>query len=118
MQIKIGSIGKTVTGIEDINQEIFLILATPLGSVPHRPEYGSKIYEFLDKPMNIAKPLVLAEAWRALRKNSERFLVTDIKLVSASESGKFVFKIRGIPQSREVDEEVVLSVFADFTKSL
>jgi phage baseplate assembly protein W len=117
MQIKLGKIGEVITGLEDLNQEIFLILSTPLGSVPHRPTYGSRIYEYLDKPMNIAKPLILAEAWRALRKNSERFLITDIKLKSA-EPGKFVFVIKGIPQSKEVDEEVVLEVLADFTTYL
>lgn len=38
MQIKLGTFGQIVEGLDDLNQEILLILATPLGSVPHQPE--------------------------------------------------------------------------------
>lgn len=116
MQIKLGTFGQIVEGLDDLNQEILLILATPLGSVPHQPELGSRIYEYLDRPMNIAKPLIVAEAYRALKKNCTRFKVRSIKLVSASSSGKFVFKITGVPTDSQIDKEVVLSVFADFTR--
>lgn len=115
MQIKLGAVGETVTGIEDINQEVGLILTTPLGSIPHRPEFGSNIYQHLDKPMNIARPLIISEAYRAIRKNSERFSPLEIKLASASPSGKLVFRIRGTITDAQTDKEVVLSVLADFT---
>ncbi|MBI3584187.1 MAG: GPW/gp25 family protein [Nitrospinae bacterium] len=115
MQIKLGSVGKTLTGIEDINQEIGLILATPLGSIPHRPEFGSRIPEYLDKPQNVARPLIIAEAYRAIKINSERFKPSKIKLMSASASGKIVFKITGMITDSQTDQEVVLSVLADFT---
>ena len=29
MQIKLGKIGEVITGLEELNQEIFLILSTP-----------------------------------------------------------------------------------------
>ncbi len=116
MQIKIGVIGITVKGIEDINQEIGLILATPLGSIPHRPEFGSRIPEYLDKPQNVSRTLIIAEAFRALKANSERFTPKQIKLMSASPGGKLVFKITGMPKDTQTDKEVVLSVLADFTQ--
>ncbi len=115
MQLKLGAIGETVTGIADINQEVGLILATPLGSIPHRPEFGSRIPEYLDKPQNIARPLIVAEAYRALKANSERFTPEKIKLMSISAGGKMVFKITGMPKDAEIDKEVVLSVLTDFT---
>lgn len=115
MQIKLGAIGLKAEGLDDLNQEIGIILSTPLGSVPHMPEMGSRIYEYLDRPINIVKPLIIAEAYRALKRNCKRFKVSSIKLVAASSSGKFVFKIQGIPQDQQVDKEVVLSVLTDFT---
>ncbi|MBI4691689.1 MAG: GPW/gp25 family protein [Nitrospirae bacterium] len=116
MQIKLGAIGQTVEGIEDINQEIGLILTTPLDSIPHMPEFGSRIYQYLDKPQNIARSLIIAEAYRAIKKNSKRFKPSKVKLISASPSGKMVFKIPGTITDAQTDKEVVLSVLADFTK--
>ena len=115
MQIKLGSIGETLKGLADLNQEIRLILATPLGSVPHQPELGSRLYEYLDLPINIAKPLIIAEAYRALKKNCTRFEVTSIKLLPSSEPYKYVFQITGIPKDSEIDQEVILEVLTEFT---
>lgn len=115
MQIKLGAIGEKIEGIEDLTQEIYFILATPLGSVPHMPEFGSRIYEYLDRPMNIAKPLIIAEAYRAIKKNCTRFQISSIKLASTV-AGKFVFKITGKPQDPQIDKEVVLDVLTDFTR--
>jgi phage baseplate assembly protein W len=115
MQIKIGTIGLTVEGIEDINQEIGLILSTPLGSIPHLPEFGSRIPYYLDKPQNIARPLIIAEAYRGIKKNSTRFKPSSVKLMSASPTGKMVFKISGLPTDAQTDKEVILNVLADFT---
>lgn len=39
-------------------------IATPLGSIPHRPDFGSRIYEYLDRPLNPIAPLVIAEIHR------------------------------------------------------
>lgn len=116
MQIKLGAIGETVTGIEDINQEVRLILATPLGSIPHRPEFGSRIHFYLDKPQNAARPLIIAEAYRAIKKNSTRFKPSSVKLVSASPNGKMVFKITGILTDARMDKEVILNVLSDFSR--
>lgn len=116
MQIKLGAFGQVLGGLDDLNQEILLILATPLGSVPHQPELGSRIYEYLDMPMNIAKPLIVAEAYRALKKNCTRFKVTSVKLAAASESGKFVFKITGVPTDSKVENQIIINVLTDFTK--
>lgn len=113
-QIKLGSIGEIVTGLEDLNQEIKLILETPLGSIPHRPEYGSRIYEYLDLPINIAKPFIIAETYRAIKANCDRFEVIDVKVKDISPQGKFVIQVIGRPVSSEIDEVVKLEILANF----
>ncbi|MEM2073934.1 MAG: GPW/gp25 family protein [Candidatus Aenigmatarchaeota archaeon] len=115
-QIKLGAIGQIVTGLEDLNQEIKLILETPLGSVPHRPEYGSRIYEYLDLPINIAKPLIIAETYRAIKANCDRFEVIDVKVKEISPDGKLDISVIGRPFSSEIDEVVKLEILANFTK--
>ena len=116
MQLKIGSFGKVLTGLEDINQEIMLILTTPLGSIPHRPEFGSRIYEYLDKPVNMAKPLIIAESFRALRANSDRFYPTKITVYGVNFS-TITFKIMGYLTNSEDKNEIELEFLADFTKA-
>lgn len=113
-QIKLGSIGEIVTGLEDLNQEIKLILETPLGSIPHRPEYGSRIYEYLDLPINVAKPLIIAETYRAIKANCDRFEVIDVKVKDISPQGKFVIQVIGRPVLSEIDEVVKLEILANF----
>ena len=109
MQMKIGSIGETVDGIDDINQEIMLILTTPLGSIPHRPEFGSRIYEYLDKPISLIKPLVIAETYRAIKTNTDRFYPEKVSIADISGS-----KIRFIITGRIKDNSVTLDILADF----
>jgi phage baseplate assembly protein W len=114
MQLKIGEFGGILKGIEDINQEIMIILTTPLGSIPHRPEYGSRIFEYLDKPEDMARPLIIAESYRALRENSDRFYPEDIKVKSFSVE-QIRFEIIGDITDEESDREIALEVLADFT---
>ena len=49
-QYKLDTIGSVAEGKEDINQCIAIILLTPKGSVPHRPDFGSNIYKYIDYP--------------------------------------------------------------------
>ena len=60
--------GKIVTGIDEINQMIDLVLFTPVGAVPGNPEKGSKIDEMLDLPVMEVVPLVVKEIWRTVPK--------------------------------------------------
>jgi hypothetical protein len=80
-QPKLNKIGSVVEGIDDINQCIAIILATPKGSVPHRPDFGSDIYKYIDYPVNEAVPNIIRETIDAIRKWETR---VDIKNVTAS----------------------------------
>lgn len=41
------------TEAESIRQSIVLILTTPIGTLPLRPEFGSRLHEFLFRPFTI-----------------------------------------------------------------
>lgn len=66
-----------VTDVDDIHQEIILVLYTPLGADVHRPDFGSDWWEWIDAPVNVARPHIV----RGVVKAIERW-VTRIKLVS------------------------------------
>lgn len=37
---------------------------TPRGSIPHKPDYGSSLHEYIDRPINKVLPLVIGEIHR------------------------------------------------------
>ncbi|AVG15396.1 baseplate protein [Chromobacterium vaccinii] len=51
----------------DIDQCIRIILTTPKGSDPHRPDFGSDIHLYIDHPVSQAVPHVVREAVEAIR---------------------------------------------------
>ncbi len=55
-----------VVGLSDIDQAIRLILMTPKGADPHRPHFGSNIYQYLDYPINQIVPHLVREAVDAI----------------------------------------------------
>lgn len=55
-----------VTDIEDIEQALRLILTTPKGTDPHRPQFGSNIHLYLDYPVNQIIPHLVREAVDAI----------------------------------------------------
>jgi phage baseplate assembly protein W len=61
-QPKLGEPGSVVQGLDDIHQCISIILTTPLGADPHRPEFGSDVWRHIDKPIAEAFPLIVREA--------------------------------------------------------
>ena len=65
-QPKLNKIGFIVEDIDDIDQCIKIILMTRKGSVPHRPEFGSDIWQYIDAPINVAIPNIIREAMDAI----------------------------------------------------
>lgn len=65
-----------VTGVDDIEQEIRIVLLTPLGADPHRPDFGSDWWTWIDTPINVARAHIVRAVVGAL----ERW-VTRIRLV-------------------------------------
>ena len=57
-----------VEGVQDVDQAIHVILRTPKGSDPHRPEFGSNIHLYIDHPTNQAIPHLVREAVESIRR--------------------------------------------------
>jgi hypothetical protein len=69
-----------VEDIEDIRQSIRIILETPQGSDPLRPEFGSNIYQYIDRPIDRARPHLVREAVRAIRRWEPRVTVVRVQV--------------------------------------
>ncbi len=62
-QPKLNEIGSVVEDLDDIDQCIRIILMTRKGSDPHRPEFGSDIWQYIDAPVNITIPNIIRKQW-------------------------------------------------------
>ena len=59
--------GEVVEGLADVAQAIRIILTTPKGSDPHRPEFGADIWQYIDWPVTEARPQIVREVREAIR---------------------------------------------------
>jgi len=71
-------IGKVVQGIADINQCIAIILATPKGSDPLRPTFACDLWQWIDAPVNVARPALVKEIVEAITKWEPRVRVLSV----------------------------------------
>ena len=77
-QPALGRDGDIVTGLDDIAQAIAIVLTTPKGQVPHRPEFGSDLWRYLDRPVNTVRAAVIAETADAIAAHEPRARVRDV----------------------------------------
>ena len=61
-------LGNVVQGIADINQCIGIILSTPQGSDPLRPTFACDLWQWIDAPINVARPALVREIVEAVTK--------------------------------------------------
>ena len=80
-----------VQGLADIQQCIYIILVTRKGTDPTRPNFGCGIYEYIDKPMNIAVPNMKREIATAIRMYEPRVKI--IRILHTVEVAKLTFTI-------------------------
>lgn len=99
--------GKELSGIEHLKQSITDILTTPIGSRVMRRDYGARLFELIDRPIEkgFAVELYMATA-EALQKWEKRFKLERVQ-VKNIEDGKVTLLLRGIyvPEGREIDLE-------------
>lgn len=80
-QPALNSPGDIVQGLDDIGQSIHIILRTPRGSDPHRPEFGSDLQRYIDWPIEQAIPHVVRETVDAIRRWEPRCQLQSVKPV-------------------------------------
>lgn len=80
-QGKLGELGAIATNADDLNQCISTILLTPRGSLALDPEFASDLFDHVDKPLPVARPLVIRDTVEAIQKWEPR---VDVKSVEVS----------------------------------
>jgi hypothetical protein len=79
------STGKRLSGIDHLRQSIRDILTTPIGTRVMRREYGCRLFQLIDAPMNRSTLLdVYAAVAEALDKWEPRFKLTSVQAIAAS----------------------------------
>ena len=76
--------GRELTGLEHLKQSIADILNTPIGSRVMRRDYGSRLFELIDAPINRSTVVdIVAETAEALMKWEDRLVVSAVDVTSA-----------------------------------
>lgn len=104
--------GRAVGGSAHLRQSIIDILTTPQGSRVMRRDYGSRIPDLIDAPINgeTVVDLYFAAA-EALRKDEPRLTLERVQLVSA-EAGRVELELTGLEDGVEAELSVELRVAA------
>lgn len=90
-QPMLNQIGEAAEGIDDINQCIANIIKTRKGSVPHRPTFGSNVFQYVDYPISEAIPNIIREATDAITEWESRIEIQQI--TASSENEKITLNI-------------------------
>lgn len=92
-QPKLGELGVIVVGDADVDQCIRTILTTPKGSVPHRPDFGTDLWRFIDLPIAEARPVVVQEVVASVARWEPRAEITSVRLVLATSGSGWVIEL-------------------------
>ena len=77
--------GKPLSGIDHLRQSIRDILTTPIGSRVMRRDYGSRLYQLVDAPMNRSTLLeIYAATAEAIAKWEPRFRLQKVTASTAA----------------------------------
>lgn len=89
--------GKPIGDEAHLAQSIGDILSTPLGSRVMRRDYGSLLFELIDKPINGAIRMLLQAATAiALRRWEPRLRLTRVTLAGEPAAGRLTIRIEGV----------------------
>ncbi|WP_273760786.1 GPW/gp25 family protein [Bartonella sp. ML70XJBT.G] len=102
--------GKLLSGIDHLHQSILDILTTRIGTRVMRRDYGSRVAELIDAPMNNAFAIALyAAVAEALDKWEPRFKLKKIDF-ERGDDGKVSLSFDGIylPSGKPITMEGVL----------
>lgn len=88
--------GQALGGFDHLKQSIEDILTTPVGSRVHRRDYGSRLRELVDRPINssLVADLVAATA-EALDRWEPRLRLEQVKIDGVSAEGQIALSLVG-----------------------
>ncbi|WP_341816888.1 GPW/gp25 family protein [Wolbachia endosymbiont (group A) of Agelastica alni] len=102
--------GKELEGLEHLKQSIVDIVTTPIGSRIMRREYGSRLSELIDRPINRDFTLeIYAATAKALEKWETRFKLEKVKITEVKE-GKVTIDLEGLylPNGKNIHFEGIV----------
>ena len=105
-QPALGGDGEAI-GLDDLRQSIAIILKTPLGSDPLRPDFGSNLARYIDYPVNRARPHVVRETVAAIRHWEPRVTVTKVAVTQEGDAGIKVSVVFRLADGLEATAEVM-----------
>ena len=95
----------TLSGFEEIEQRIRIIVSTPLGSVPLKADFGNDIFRYIDLPITLAQRLLIDGTLRALKRWETRVIFTEARVEVDAPQSRLTFtvswKLPNSDQSRQ-----------------
>ncbi len=96
--------------VKSVKQNIRLILTTPKGSDPHRPEFGSDVWQYVDNPLTaLTAGRIKAEVVDAIETWEPRAKVKAVEIEKDGVNAKL--KIRVLVEIPELEETVEVPVW-------
>lgn len=88
--------GALLADFDHVRQSIGIILTTPIGSRVMRREFGSELFDLIDRPMTARIILAIyAAAVLAIARWEPRYAVTGIRLLDADAAGALSIEFAG-----------------------
>jgi len=81
-------VGEILTDMADIDQCIRIILSTPKGTDPYRPDFALDLLDYIDWPINKATPYIVRESMKAVLTWEPRIEVTKIGVRPEAQYGR------------------------------
>ena len=72
-------LGKVVQGVDDVDQCIAIILATPKGTDVLRPTFGTDVWRYIDAPLSEAGPAIVREVTESIMHWEPRVKVLSVQ---------------------------------------
>jgi hypothetical protein len=91
--LKLGTFGTVVEDLDDVRQCLTIIVLTPKGSDPHRPDFGTDIRPWLDAPLPLAAPRMVADVVTAIETWEPRVEVDQVQVRRGDGPGHLVVAI-------------------------
>lgn len=96
--------GKPLEGLAHLRQSILDILSTPIGSRVMRRDYGSRLFELVDSPMNDRNAIEYISATAdALRRWEPRIALQQVLVRRSGASLAITVRGRYLPNGQDVE---------------
>lgn len=107
-QRKLGTIGSAVADDNELDQSVLLLVGIRRGSVPHRPDLGSRLFELIDQPQNVVTARAPGMAREALAIDAR--IVAEGVEVESVDIGGMVVSVRWRPATGGISRSTRVTV--------